>query len=78
MNTVCHRLQFFRQFGNCSALYFLTVFVRNLTLHINIAVLNQIELNRIGCVVVNKRRYIVNLDILALKVFTCGNGRSVI
>ena len=78
MNTVCHRFQFFRQFGNCSALYFLTVFVRNLTLHINIAIADKIELNRIGGVVINECRYVVNLDILALKVFTCGNGRSVI
>ena len=78
MDAVCHRPQFLRQLRNGSVLNILTVLVRHLALHIHIAVLNEVELNGIGFLIVDKRRYIVHLDIFALEVFACSNRGSVI
>ena len=78
VDTVCHRFEFLRQLRNSSVLNILTVLVRHRALHIHIAVLNKVELNGIGFLIVDKRRYIVHLDIFALEVFACSHRGSVI
>ena len=78
VDTVCHRLEFIRQFRNGSVLNILTVLVRHLAFHIHIAVLNEIELNGISFLIIDKRRHIVHLNILALEVFACSHRGSII
>ena len=78
MNTICHWLDFFRQRNNGSHLYISAVFICNLALHINIAITDQIEFNRICCGFVDKSRCFVHLNIFAGKVFAGSCGRSVI
>gem|GEM_PF-5719459 len=55
-----------------------TVLVRDLTLHIYIAVLDKIKFNRIGSSFINKGRCSVNLNVLTIEVFTCCYSRSII
>ena len=71
VDAVRHRPQFLRQLRNGSVLNILAVLVRHLALHIHIAVLNKVELDSIGFLVVDKRRHIVHLDIFALEVILC-------
>ena len=78
MDTFCHWLDFFRQRSNGSHLHIGTIFVCNLTLHINITVTNKIELNSICCVFIYKCRCSIHLDIFSVEIFTACCGRSVI
>ena len=78
MNTFCHWLDFFRQRSNSSHLHIGTILVCNLTLHIHITIADQIELNGICCVFVNKRRCSIHLNIFTIKVFTACRSRSII
>ena len=71
MDAVCHRLEFFRQFHDGSVPDCLAVLVRHLAVHVHIAVLNEVELDGVGFLVVNQRRHVVHLDVLALEVFAC-------
>ena len=73
-----HRLQFFRELCNRIHCHIIPVLVRNLSLHIHIAILNEVELNGVSNVIINECRNIINLDILAFEVLACCNCRSVV
>ena len=78
MDTLCHWFKLIRQFCDSSTFNFLTIFICYFMLHIYIAILNKIKFNSICSFVIYKCRNIIHFNILALKVFTCCNSRSVI
>ena len=78
MYAIRHRFQFIRKLGNSSTLYILTVAIRNLIIIVDIIISDKVFVDFISGAVVNKRRYIIHLNILAFEVFFSRNCRSVI
>lgn len=78
MNPTAHRFKFCRKRSDCSHLHIHAVLVRDLTLHIYIAVTDEIEFNCICCVFIDQDRDIVDFHILAVEILACCGSRSVI
>ena len=78
MYTLCHRCKVFRQRSKRSHFQIYAILVRNLAVHINILVGNQIELDSVCRLIINNSGLTVRLDKLAFEIFAGSSRRSVI
>ena len=78
MYTLCHRSKAAGHRSKRTHSQIHAVLVRNLSIHIHIAILNQIELNIACSLFINGCRLAVHLDELALEVIAGSSGRTVV